>query len=110
MNLPRLTHHDIQAIATEVARQLSVRMDVVMSTDQCAEYLGISRQAVVMRARRGQLPYHRRGDKMYFSRYEVNNYLLPEPPTDDTPIQDIANYLSRGATPAHRDARRTKMV
>lgn len=75
---PRLSRYDIQAIACEVARQLSVRMDTVMSVEQCAEYLGITRQAVVMRARRGQLPYHRRGDKLYFSRYEVNNYLLPE--------------------------------
>ena len=105
MNLPRLNRNDIQAIATEVARQLSVRMDVVMSIDQCAEYLGTTRQAVVMRARRGQLPYHRRGDKMYFSRYEINNYLLPEDtvPTEDT--TDITNYLLRGAEPAHSDVR-----
>ena len=76
--MQRLNRHDITAIAQEVARQLSVRMDIVMNADQCAEYLGTTRQAVIMRARRGQLPFHRRGDKMYFSRYEVNNYLLPE--------------------------------
>ncbi len=93
MNLPRLNRHDIQAIAHEVARLLSTRMDVVMNATQCAEYLGTTRQAVVMRARRGQLPYHRRGDKMYFSRYEVNNYLLPE---EDTANDTITNYLQGG--------------
>lgn len=102
--LPRLNRHDITAIATEVARQLSVRMDVVMSIDQCAEYLGITRQAVVMRVRRGQLPYHRRGDKMYFSRYEVNSYLLPDNTTTED-ITDITNYLSREVESTHSDAR-----
>ena len=105
MNSQRRTRNDIKAIAHEVARLLSTRMDVVMNATQCAEYLGTTRQAVVMRARRGQLPYHRRGDKMYFSRYEINNYLLPEDtvPTEDT--TDITNYLLRGAKPAHSDAR-----
>ena len=83
MTMQRLNRHDITAIAQEVARQLSVRMDIVMNADQCAEYLGTTRQAVIMRARRGQLPFHRRGDKMYFSRYEINNYLLP----DEVPAQ-----------------------
>lgn len=81
--MQRLDRHDITAIAQEVARQLSVRMDIVMNADQCAEYLGTTRQAVIMRARRGQLPFHRRGDKLYFSRFEINNYLLP----DEVPAQ-----------------------
>ena len=96
--LPRLNRHDIAAIANEVARQLSIRMDVVMSVDQCAEYLGISRQAVVMRARRGQLPYHRKGDKMYFSRYEVNNYLLPEEEITTITAQDLKALRSMDIT------------
>ena len=96
--LPRLNRHDIAAIANEVARQLSIRMDVVMSVDQCAEYLGISRQAVVMRARRGQLPYHRKGDKMYFSRYEVNNYLLPEEEITPITAQDLKALRSMDTT------------
>lgn len=96
--LPRLNRHDIAAIANEVARQLSIRMDIVMSVDQCAEYLGISRQAVVMRARRGQLPYHRKGDKMYFSRYEVNNYLLPEEEITPTTAQDLIALRSMDTT------------
>ena len=81
--MQRLDRHDITAIAQEVARQLSVRMDIVMNADQCAEYLGTTRQAVIMRARRGQLPFHCRGDKLYFSRFEINNYLLP----DEVPAQ-----------------------
>ena len=96
--LPRLNRHDIAAIANEVARQLSIRMDIVMSVDQCAEYLGISRQAVVMRARRGQLPYHRKGDKMYFSRYEVNNYLLPEEEITPITAQDLKALRSMDTT------------
>jgi hypothetical protein len=76
----RLTQADIYAIAAEVAKHLPVQ-DEVLTADGVAVMMGKTREAVMVDARRGLIPSHRRGNRVYFSRNEIVRYL-----TDDSEI------------------------
>ena len=50
--------------------------DEVMNSARCAEYLGISQGALRKRVHDGTIPYRKKGKLLYFSRIEVNKYLM----------------------------------
>lgn len=43
---------------------------------RCAEYLGISQGALRKRVHDGTVPYTKKGKLLYFSKQDVNKYLL----------------------------------
>lgn len=71
-----LTRTEINMIVERFADITGQQNDVVMNTKQCAKYLGISPGALRKRVYDGTLPYSKKGRLLYFSRLEINQYLL----------------------------------
>ena len=67
---------DFSRVVEDAAIILQRKSDQVMNIKQIAEYLGISEGAVYKRCQRGQLPFHKSANKLYFSRLEVDNAIL----------------------------------
>nr|DAJ47715.1 MAG TPA: helix-turn-helix domain protein [Caudoviricetes sp.] len=70
-----LTRTEINMIAEKTAELISNRIDTVMDSKQCADYLGITVNALRKRCNDGKLPFHKRHGSLYFSRNEINDYL-----------------------------------
>lgn len=80
-----LTPKDIRLLAEAAAKEVINRMtppDTILTTEKTAEYLGTTPGAIVKRVERGQLPYHKRHGLLYFSKNEIDAYLLGD---DRTP-------------------------
>lgn len=71
-----LTRTEINMIVERFADITGQQNDVVMNTKQCAKYLGISPGALRKRVYDGTLPAFKKGRLLYFSRLEINQYLL----------------------------------
>lgn len=71
-----LTRTEINMIVERFADITGQQNDVVMNTKQCAKCLGISPGALRKRVYDGTLPYSKKGRLLYFSRLEINQYLL----------------------------------
>ncbi|MBQ4917065.1 MAG: helix-turn-helix domain-containing protein [Muribaculaceae bacterium] len=74
MNILRTT--DIQAIAKQVAMELSENNDKILNINKVAEILGKTRAAIAKMCERGQLPYHKHHGSLYFSQRELEICLL----------------------------------
>ena len=61
---------DSSRVVEDAAIILQRKSDKVMNIKQVAEYLGITEGAVHKRCQRGQLPFHKSANKLYFSRLE----------------------------------------
>ena len=70
-----ITPHEIRLIAEAVVKMITPP-DILMDKRKAAEYLGISTGAVAKRVERGQLPCHRKHGQLYFSKNEIDAYLL----------------------------------
>lgn len=67
----------VQGVAHEM-RETSLLQDDLMDKKQCADFLHLTPDGVQTRVRTRQIPYHKHGNKLYFSRREVYNYYLNE--------------------------------
>ncbi len=70
------SEEEFSRIVDDAAIILQRKADYVMNIKQLAEYLGISEDAIRKRCQRGQLPFHRKSSRLYFSRMEVDNAIL----------------------------------
>lgn len=71
-----MTRTEMNILTERFAEATGRQNDSVMSSKQCAEYLGISQGALRKRVHDGTIPYNKKGRLLYFSKIEVNNYLL----------------------------------
>ena len=72
-----LSIHEIHMLAEEIAKHLPVQ-DELLNKNQVAEMLNISPLTVVRKASKGELPYHQRGRKFYFSKKEITETYLKD--------------------------------
>ncbi len=70
------SEEELSRIVDDAAIILQRKADYVMNIKQVANYLGISEDAIRKRCQRGQLPFHRKSSRLYFSRMEVDNAIL----------------------------------
>ncbi len=70
------SEEEISRIVDDAAIILQRKADYVMNIKQVADYLGISEDAIRKRCQRGQLPFHRKSSRLYFSRMEIDNAIL----------------------------------
>ncbi len=70
------SEEDFSRIVDDAAIILQRKADYVMNIKQVANYLGISEDAIRKRCQRGQLPFHRKSSRLYFSRMEVDDAIL----------------------------------
>lgn len=71
---PRLTSTQLDYIASKVAEIVLKKIqppDTLMNLRECAEFLGMTQDAVLRQAQRGQLPGHKHCRKWRFSRNEI---------------------------------------
>lgn len=73
-----LSRTEINLIAEKVAEFIHLKTDELMSAKQCASWLAISMEALYARVSRGQIPYHKKHDSLYFSKNEVTSYYLKD--------------------------------
>lgn len=72
-----LTLTEIDMIAERVVRMVKPA-DEIMNVGRAAEYLGITPDALSKRVERRQVPFHKRGKLVYFSRNELNEHYLSD--------------------------------
>ncbi|MBR5828691.1 MAG: helix-turn-helix domain-containing protein [Bacteroidaceae bacterium] len=75
-NCPMLKSADIKAIARQVALEMYVLNDEVLSLSDVATKLNKSEAAIKQMCYRGQLPFHKQLKTYYFSKNEITNFLL----------------------------------
>nr|DAL54654.1 MAG TPA_asm: Pyocin activator protein PrtN [Caudoviricetes sp.] len=68
---------EINMIAERVA-QLTKPADEIMDIERAAEYLNTTREALAQRVCRRQVPFHKTGGLLYFSRNELNAHYLSD--------------------------------
>lgn len=73
----KLSQSEIHQIALEVVKLLPVQ-DEVLTAEAVGAMIGKTAEAVSADARRGLLPCHKRGKRVYFSKNEVVRYLTHE--------------------------------
>lgn len=71
-----LTRTEIGMIADKVAEKLYDKTDELLTAKQCADWLGITVDALYGRCQRGQIPFKRKHGALYFSKNEVTEYYL----------------------------------
>lgn len=67
---------DIKAIAKQVAIELQIINDKVLTVEGVAEMINKTPGAVKKMCQRGEIPYRKHGKSFYFSLNEINAYLL----------------------------------
>lgn len=72
-----LSQAEIYAIACEVAKLLPAQ-DEVLTAEAVGAMIGKTAEAVKQDARRGLIPCHKRGKRVYFSKNEIVRYLTHE--------------------------------
>jgi hypothetical protein len=72
-----LSQSEIHQIALEVVKLLPVQ-DEVLTAEAVGAMIGKTAEAVSADARRGLLPCHKRGRRVYFSKNEIVRYLTHE--------------------------------
>ena len=73
-----LTSQDIKTIQVIVNKAIEVGKDELLNTKKCAEWLGISVDALHKRCEKGKIPCHRKHGVLYFSKNEVYKYYLQD--------------------------------
>jgi hypothetical protein len=73
----KLSQSEIHQIALEVVKLLPVQ-DEVLTAEAVGAMIGKTAEAVSADARRGLLPCHKRGRRVYFSKNEIVRYLTRE--------------------------------
>ena len=72
-----LTLTEIDMIAERVVRMMKPA-DEIMNIERAAEYLGTTTDALSKRVERRQVPFHKQGKLVYFSRNELNEHYLTD--------------------------------
>lgn len=67
---------DIKAIAKQVAIELQMINDRVLTVEGVAEMINKTPSAVKKMCQRGEIPHYKRGKSFYFSLNEINAHLL----------------------------------
>ena len=70
-----LTLTEIDMIAERVVHMMKPA-DEIMNIERAAEYLGTTTDALSKRVERRQVPFHKQGKLLYFSRNELNEHYL----------------------------------
>ena len=71
-----MTRTEMNMLTERFAEVTGKQNDAVMNSARCAEYLGISQGALRKRVHDGIIPYTKKGKLLYFSKQDVNKYLL----------------------------------
>lgn len=67
---------EIQRIAILTAQAMRAELDEVMTAEQVASYLGITVKTVHNKVSTGELPHRKKFGRLYFSKNEINKYVL----------------------------------
>ncbi|MCM1484058.1 MAG: helix-turn-helix domain-containing protein [Muribaculaceae bacterium] len=71
-----MTAEEIKQLAAEVAAQLSYTVKEMLTTDEAAALLGLSKSYVYKLVNRRELPYYKPvGGKVYFSRADLTEWM-----------------------------------
>lgn len=99
-----LTDNDVERVARRVAELVWERMDgrpELMTTAQCAAWLGITPSAVRTRVSEGRIPAHKHGGRLVFDKNEITKLYMTPRSRERAAWEDGAlSKLTQGA--AHR--------
>lgn len=71
-----MTRTEMNMLTERFAEVTGKQNDSVMNSARCAEYLGISQGALRKCVHDGTIPYTKKGKLLYFSKQDINKYLL----------------------------------
>lgn len=75
----------------EIFQMIRISSKDVLDTGECALYLGISPSRLRHLASDKEIPYYKRGGKLYFSKSEIDSWKLSERVPTNEEVQQIAN-------------------
>ena len=111
-NSPLMTQDEITAIATEVASRLALCTKEMLTVEETARYLGITKSHLYKLTSAGKIPYYKPSGKLcYFKRTEIEQWLqTARMASSDEIDRQAQSYLINqrfsDSAPARRD--RTK--
>jgi excisionase family DNA binding protein len=79
-----LSPEELEAIAQRVAELVAQRHDGdgYLNATQAADFVGLSLKALYARVARGQIPFKRKGKRVFFSRAELRAWMEDPTPED----------------------------
>lgn len=91
-----MTNEEITAIAEKVAARTAICTKEILTLDEAAIYMGISKSYLYKLTNKKEIPYSRPSGKMcYFKRTELEAWLLSNPIASLQEIADKANAYCR---------------
>lgn len=92
LNLWIMTNEEITAISNNLAAQTMICTKEVLTSDEAARYMGISKSHLYKLTMRGEIPHSKPlGKKCYFRRTELEDWLMSNRAATATEINDRAN-------------------
>ncbi len=67
---------NIEQILLNKSTKEQEREDEILSVEQAAEFLGLSKPTLYSKNSRGELPYFKRGKRVYYSKNDLIDYLI----------------------------------
>ena len=68
------TPQELRQFEDVLRKVLEVAKDELMDTKKCAEWLGVSKDAIRQRCEQNKIPFHKKHGFLYFSKNEIMNY------------------------------------
>ena len=93
-----MTQEEIKNVAAELADKVIFTTKEVLTSDEAARYMGISKSYLYKLTMRQQIPHYKPMGKMcYFNRAELENWLQNNRVATDEEIKERAtNYCMKG--------------
>lgn len=79
-----------------IERALRIGLSRVMDAESCADYLGITVQRVYCMTSGCEIPHYKRGKSVYFSKEEIDQWLLGRKVMTNDELEDCAAAYTGG--------------
>lgn len=87
---------EILARLERIERTLRIGLSRVMDAQACADYLGITLQRVYNMTSCCEIPHYKRGKSVYFSKEEIDRWLLGRKVMTNDELEDCAAAYAGG--------------
>lgn len=87
---------EILARLERIERTLRIGLSRVMDAESCADYLGVTVQSVYRMTSGCEIPHYKRGKSVYFSKEEIDRWLLGRKVMTNDELEDCAAAYTGG--------------
>lgn len=94
--MEQLTEDQLAQMAATMGKKMAINTKDVLTLDEVAEYMGVSKSCVYKMTMKRVIPYYKPTGKLcYFERNEINKWLLSNRCSTDKELQQKAEAYCR---------------